>query len=73
MEIVLDFQGEDANEKIILDAQEWFKQEDIEGLMIQRKRSQPGENEMGPELETILSVILGSAGFIQLAKSIQTW
>lgn len=72
MEIKLQLEGQEADEKSLLALQDWLKRSDVEGLRVEREKSRPAEGQMG-DVATILSVVLGSAAVVELVRAIHTW
>jgi hypothetical protein len=69
--VVLD--GPDANEASVRAAQDWIVRERLPGLRVERETAPPPEEAMGVTVASVLSVVLGSASVVQLAKSLHTW
>jgi tellurite resistance protein len=69
IELELHFEGPDANDKTLLDFQNWLKREGIAGLKVHRKMGTPNEGDMGIA-ETILVVILSVQAIIQAGEQI---
>ena len=71
MNIELELLGQNANEMMINDFQDWIRREHIDELAtISRISTKPNDEEMGVEPELIISIVLGSAAIVELVKSI---
>jgi hypothetical protein len=66
-------EGDEANEQSLRALQDWLRRERLPGLQVERPAAPPPEGAMGVTLTAILSVVLGSASVVQLAKSVHTW
>jgi hypothetical protein len=77
MNVELELQGPDAAQSTVRALQDWVRRERIEGLRIEPRRRPPVEGQMGVDPTTILSVVLGSAAAVEmareLAKSLHIW
>lgn len=67
------FEGADATDSATQAAQHWIVRERLPGLRIERSPTPPEEGAMGCTAATILTVILGSASIVELAKSLHNW
>jgi hypothetical protein len=72
MQMKVQLVGEEANEVTLFALQDWLKNSDIQGLVVEREKGRPREGEMG-DWTAALALVLGSAAVVELVRSIHVW